>query len=137
MDNKPPSQLENPELLRYLNNQLRPEERRSIRKTEEWETCFRSWLASEQTSEIARTLVMRPVTDPNAEEEFLKSMDGKALRLMEYRMSGTDEVTAMEMLFPYPEDWEDSEDEPPLQFVSEFAEEFFNRVTEAESNDPL
>jgi hypothetical protein len=80
---------------------------------------------------------MRPVTDPNAEEEFLKLMDGKALRLMEYRMTGTDEVTAMEMLFPYPEDWEDREDEPPLQFVSEFAEEFFNRVTEAESNDPL
>ena len=134
MDKNPPSQLENPELLRYLNNQLRPEERRNIRKTEEWETCFRSWLACEQTSEIARTLMLRPAQDASKEEEFLVWMDGKALRLMEYRMSGTDEVTAMEILFPYPEDWEDREDEPFLQPIQDLAEEFFSRVTEAESN---
>lgn len=127
-----PMNAPNPALseeMRLLSNQLKPEERRNLRQTEYWETCFRSWLASEQPSEVARTLLLRPVKDESKEQEFLVWMDGKAMRLMEYQLSGMDEVTAMEMIFPYPEDWEDSEDEPPNPAVSELAEEFFSRVT--------
>jgi hypothetical protein len=124
------------EEMRLLSNQLTPEERRSLRRTEFWETCFRSWLACEQTSEIGRTLALRPALDPNAEEEFLKSMDGKAILLFNAHLKGMDEIEMLESLFPYPEDWEDTEDEPPNAAISELAEDFFNRVTGSESSDP-
>ena len=124
------------EEMRLLSNQLTPEERHNLRRTEFWETCFRSWLACEQPSEVARTLLLRPAKDPNAEEEFLKSMDGKAILLFNAHLKGRDEMEMLESLFPYPEDWEDTEEEPPNAAISEFAEEFFNRVTGSESSDP-
>ena len=133
--NLPPQQ--DPELLRFLSNQLRPEERKNLRKTEEWETCFRSWLEFEQPSEIARTLMLRPATNPTKEEEFLVWMDGKALQLIASSLSGMDAAESLATIFPYPENWEDSQDEPFLQPIQDLAEEFFNRVTESESSDPL
>lgn len=126
MNAQPPALSEE---MRLLSNQLKPEERRNLRRTEFWETCFRSWLESEPPSEVARTLALRPVKEPKAEEEFLEWMDGKAILLFNAHLKGTDEVEMLQELFPYPENWEDSEDEPPNAAISEFAEEFFNRVT--------
>lgn len=126
MNAQPPALAEE---MRLLANKLKPEERHNLRRTEYWETCFRSWLESEQPSEIARTLALKPVMDPSKEEEFLVWMDGKAILLLNARLKGTDEVEMLKELFPYPENWEDSEDEPPNAAISEFAEEFFNRVT--------
>ena len=135
MKTQEPKSLElapNPALseeMRLLSNQLKPEERNNLRRTEFWETCFRSWLACEQASVIQRKLLLEPVRDPKKEEEFLRWMDGKAILLFNARLKGMEEVEMLQELFPYPEDWEDREDEPFLQPIQDLAEEFFNRVT--------
>ena len=117
------------EETRLLANQMTPEERKNLRQTPAWESCFNSWLESETPSVIQRKLLLDPVLREEAEEEFLRWMDGKAILLFNAQLKGADEVEMMQELFPYPEDWEDREDEVIPSALREAAQEFLSRVT--------
>jgi len=108
---------------RILLGNLNPEERTNLRKTEQWETCFQSWLDSATPSEVKRRL-------DGPEEEFLQWMDSKAFHLMLAQLQNQDEVEAMKNNFPYPEDWEDSEEENLPPELRERAEKLLSRVQE-------
>jgi hypothetical protein len=123
--------LKNPlsEEMRLLANQMNPEERQNLRKTPAWESCFNAWLECETPSVIQRKILLDPGLKPGAEEEFLRWMDGKAIVLFSAQLKGADEVETMQELFPYPEDWEDREDEVVPGPLREAAQEFLSRVT--------
>ncbi len=115
-----------PEETRLRFGNLNPTERQNLRQTDEWTTCFQAWLASESPSEIRERLA--------DEETLLIWLDSKANRLLwadfdnrKFQQENPqapkagdgsraiDPVELMTQLFPYPENWEDREEEeiPP------------------------
>jgi len=117
------------EEMRLLANQMNTEERQNLRQTPAWESCFNAWLECESPSVIQRKILLDTVLREEAEEEFLRWMDGKAIVLFSAQLKGADEVETMQELFPYPEDWEDSEDAVMPSPLREAAQEFLSRVT--------
>lgn len=113
-----------PEEQRILLGNFTPEERKNVRRTEEWETCFQSWLASATPSEIQERL-------EGPEEEFLEWMDQKALQLVKaMKLDDREETEALKELFPYPEDWEERADDPLPPDLQKRAMSLLNRVQE-------
>jgi hypothetical protein len=92
--------------MRILCNNLRPDERLNLRQTEAWGMCFRAWLESEPPLDIQSRLL------DHSKDEVLVWLDGKAVLLLNTQHKGQDEVEMLKELFPYPDDWEDSDDEP-------------------------
>jgi hypothetical protein len=108
-----------PEEQRLIRGDLKPQERKNLRKSDEWESCFRSWLDSNQPSEILKSL--------NQKEDLLKMLDGKTIQFFLLRIQ-MDEVEAMQQLFPYPSNWEEMEEEEMPDDLQEKAEQFLSKV---------
>jgi hypothetical protein len=104
-----------------LSGDLEPEVRQGLRRQEEWETCFQAWLDSETPSAIREAL-------NGPENSLLEMIDAKAIRLLVCHMEDRDEVELMQAIFPYPENWEDQEDELLPPELREKAARLLDRV---------
>ena len=115
----------NPEEQRILLGNFSQEERQNVRRSEEWETCFQSWLDSATPSAIAAWL-------ESPEEEFLRWMDAKALQLKTATaLSNQEEVEALKEIFPTMQEEDDDralEEGPVPQALLDRAAALLNRV---------